>query len=1320
MKKLFLTAMVCAGVLPLLAAVPPEWNFLPGGNGGAWKMPAGAETKWTDKGLYLHGPTSAGIEMVFPDGLDAGAYPFFHFSLSAGEYASAYLYFARDGEDYSPERRVRLIHKGFHADLTGRVDCRSSKHWKGTIRKVRFNPIGRELDNALIRTLSFRDGAGGMVGNGSFEASEPGTGRPAQWRISGAARVVAGRSGRRALLLEKGAVAEQTVELIHEYPVELSFSCAGSGTVELVHLDIFDREISRIELPPGTGDAWTVRRRRHDPPAGTAYIRLKLKGAPGATRFDDVNLREIVPETEKYRWWDRSSWIWDAQANQSEGKPVCFRKSFNIADLAQVEAMVMQVGTRNLGAAAPCDRVAVYLNGTALKPAYDAAKGSMITVYDLKPLLKKGRNLLALSVVNLMSPGAVNVDILAVSPGNAPDKFQRFGSGPSWKSSPSAPSGWQLPGFDDAKWRNAMVRGQATPGSFCRLPYRFMGTAGKMRMNEVKFPEKISVGGEYRCSVDLALSAMEGFPGVTGGAALHFHLMDPKNGVTVKLRKFRITPEMIAAKKASAEFPVESRFLRSGEYELRIYGDRLRFDSAPAGFALHRAGNYLYRTIRVEGERRVPLADARIAGLERVPRIIVDGKAYPAMRFEHGAHTQFVTEESLDIAGRVHSPSNPLVDIQLGRSAWFCNADGTCDFSLYDTFIMSYLSRYPDARFIVHWAVDTAGTRGSMREWLLAHPSEWAKDFAGSTQSGTYQGTNVVASMASQPWQDAVADVTMKFVDHIRRSPYADRVVGLMPSCGISSEWMYWGSQARGFMDYSEPFQDGFRKFLREKYGTLAALNRAWGRKLASWDEAAIPGKPERMKRKYRNFLTAPEHQAITDMREFLNKTVSDAILKVLRAVKVGSSGKMLAGVYYGYSMYVSGPYFGPFSGHHALGRLLESPDLDFLFSPCRYDDRGPGGASGAMMPIASMRRHGKLYMDEADNRLVHSWNTSGKAWTLRESRSVIEREFAFALATGSGLGWLDFGEGWLPYDSRLCAVFENCMRLSKELTGENGIGQDRGNAVAVVLDEKAICRTAYDQNLFLNLVGIYPHLYRTGAAVHWYLLDDLESLEAYKCIIFTPTVTQFTPAQEKFIREKLENRGRTLVFLYSAGIYRGGKFDPANPGILPGLRLKRQEHFAKRALRRGQGDDPLFDALPEHYTFGFAEPTEFLLYADRQPGWEVLFTVDGSPLAGLLRRKYPDWTAIYSASPGLSAPVLRNLARSAGIRIFNPHQGDVTYAAKGFYAVHSLAGGKRTFYPDPAATKAVELLSGKTIEVKNGKFEFVLPEHSTVMFRIY
>lgn len=1302
-----------------VSGIDLSWDFSRNGNGKDWQVSKKLEAIRKDDGLYLHGVASQGIEIDLKDGLNADVFNLFNYGISAAEYGGGWLYFAREGEDFSKERRIRVPVRGFNVIFENSVDCSKNRFWKGKIKKLRFTPIPRELDNATLRYIFFSDKSGSMLSNGSFETLAYNDAKTAQnWNIvSGSAKINnAAYAGKNALHINKDSAVENVFELIKEYDFSLSLAhkLADGGRVTLVFNDIFDKKISETFFDlPGSRD-WKIFNKKITPPQGTAYVKLQLAGEGD---FDAVRAESIEPESEKYRWWNSSKWIWNRDEFNSAAKPVYFRKVFTVGDTKLVKSMKMQIATRNLGAPPPCDKLTVYINGRKIAPAAELMKWNWVSIFELAPYLKNGKNLIAFEVVNNMAPGGVNVDILLEN-SDRTNRFMRFGSNETWQSSVVFEKGWNTLDFNSGKFKKSRVRGQATPGSFARLPYRFLGNAGSIELKNIVFPDKIAVDRKYNVSADFVLNAEPGFEDITGDAALYFHLINDKKDVISKFKVLPLTEDMLKKGRGKIKFAFDPQFMLKGKYTLRIYADRLALGNAPAGYRLNKIVNFIERSVTVVNQRKAPLADCRITGHEEVPRIVVNDREFSALRFSHGAHTQNVTEKSFNIADKAYNSETRLMDVHISGT-WQYREDGSCDFSGYDTFFTSFLARHPDTYFTIHWQLDTAGEKGPMRNWMLQNLSEAAVDSKGSKRSGTYSGSHVVPSMASKLWQNEICRVAEQFVKHIMNSPYADRIIGLMPSCGISYEWIYWGAQTKSFMDYSLPFQNGFRDFVRNKYKNITALNKAWNRNFTSWNQVSVPSEAERKNRRYRDFLLQEENQAVSDMRIYLNTTVAEAINKVVSAVKKASDGKMLAGVYYGYCLYFCGPYFAPFSGHFALGKVLDNPDLDFLISPCRYDDRAAGGAAGSMLPLASLRKHRKLYVNEADNRLVHSWSPDGRITDLRGSKSVMEREFAFSLATGSGLEWLDFGEGWVPEDKRLVKVFENCQRAARELAEENKFKPDYENAIAVVVDEKAIARVAYDQRLFLNLVGLYPNLLRSGTAVHWYLLDDLDKLESYKMIIFTPTVTEFTPEQEKFINSRLKNKNRTLVYLYSTGIYRNGKFAIDNVGKHLDMPVKYQQHFSKRVLRKNNVQDAVLRDLPPYYSFAFAEPTEFFIYPEPGKGDKVLFYLANSKLPGMVKRELKDHKIIYSSSPGLSSMVIQNIALDAGINIFNSYAGDVTYGADGFYAVYSLNGGKRIFNVGNDVKSVKEMLTNKVYDVVNGKFEYNMKKHSTAMFRL-
>src|SRR5689334_6833637 len=78
---------------------------------------------------------------------------------------------------------------------------------------------------------------------------------------------------------------------------------------------------------------------------------------------------------------------------------------------------------------------------------------------------------------------------------------------------------------------------------------------------------------------------------------------------------------------------------------------------------------------------------------------------------------------------------------------------------------------------------------------------------------------------------------------------------------------------------------------------------------------------------------------------------------------KSASGGYFVIGVSYGYTF----EWSHPASGHLSLGKLLRTPEIDFIAGPPSYRTREPGGAAPFPSPIDSCALNGKVYISEED-----------------------------------------------------------------------------------------------------------------------------------------------------------------------------------------------------------------------------------------------------------------------------------------------------------------------------------------------------------------
>ena len=106
-------------------------------------------------------------------------------------------------------------------------------------------------------------------------------------------------------------------------------------------------------------------------------------------------------------------------------------------------------------------------------------------------------------------------------------------------------------------------------------------------------------------------------------------------------------------------------------------------------------------------------------------------------------------------------------------------------------------------------------------------------------------------------------------------------------------------------------------------------------------------------------------------MQRYQSELTADTIAMFARAAKEATEGRSLVGAFYGYTMELSnnGPRALANSGHLALAKLLECPDLDMIHAPISYFERGIGQTRATstcrstQSPCTATRRSGGRYL---------------------------------------------------------------------------------------------------------------------------------------------------------------------------------------------------------------------------------------------------------------------------------------------------------------------------------------------------------------------
>ena len=237
--------------------------------------------------------------------------------------------------------------------------------------------------------------------------------------------------------------------------------------------------------------------------------------------------------------------------------------------------------------------------------------------------------------------------------------------------------------------------------------------------------------------------------------------------------------------------------------------------------------------------------------------------------------------------------------------------------------------------------------------------------------------------------------------------------------------------------------------------------------------------------------------------------------------------------------------------------KILESEEIDFICSPvCYSNDRAVGRDHPYMVPLASIKHHGKLYFSENDTRTHLSRAVNGMEWynkpiwfgpDAETSGEIIKMHAARALINGHAAWWFDMWGGWFA-DSRYMELLEDIRRLFEESSAYEARSAAQ---TAVFVDEEALAYVSDPSVTNNTCFRIREALGKMGAPYEIYLSADAPSvIGRYKAVIsLVPIETELSKrvralAEQNncaYIEITNDNYGITpselRAFLRSAGV---------------------------------------------------------------------------------------------------------------------------------------------------------------------------------------
>lgn len=168
------------------------------------------------------------------------------------------------------------------------------------------------------------------------------------------------------------------------------------------------------------------------------------------------------------------------------------------------------------------------------------------------------------------------------------------------------------------------------------------------------------------------------------------------------------------------------------------------------------------------------------------------------------------------------------------------------------------------------------------------------------------------------------------------------------------------------------------------------------------------------------------------------------------------------------------------------------------------------------------------------------------------------------------------------------------------------------------------------------------------------------------------------------------------------------------------GIRMKAADdpaYIAPRIELAASGKQAYADALRRAGdVIGHQDASCQMYYAD-DPGAAVMGVLTGTDKPAFVVKEQGDWTSVYSLTAALPATAYREMARMAGVHIYNNHD-DTFYANQSFITLHARDAGVRTITL-PGKHTVYDLISGREVAQNTAAFTRTLAQGETLLLRV-
>ena len=570
------------------------------------------------------------------------------------------------------------------------------------------------------------------------------------------------------------------------------------------------------------------------------------------------------------------------------------------------------------------------------------------------------------------------------------------------------------------------------------------------------------------------------------------------------------------------------------------------------------------------------------------------------------------------------------------------------------------------------------------RWWLERNPNEAMRWDDGSRKD---------AVPASPRYREDAAARLRALVEHLE-AKFGDHVAGYHPTGQNTGEWFYEGTWGRPLNGYAPADLAAWRSWLRSRYESDEALRKAW-REPTPLATAAVPDPASRRAAPHGVFRDPANERSILDWSEFQQEAMADAVLAFAKAAREASGGRKLVVFFFGYLFEFGAVANGPASsGHYALRRVLDSPDVDVLCSPISYFDRGLGQSAPSMTTAESVALAGKMWLNEDDTRTHLAAGSTfpgaeAGADTFEDARRMLLRNLGQEATRNFATWWMDLGAtGWFD-EPRFWDLMRQFEAVDRELLDHPSAYRPE---LAAVIDEGSLTRIAAG-----GQVASRPAVYearaalgRVGAPYGQYLLDDVAAGKVDARLYVVLDAWSLTAERRAALRRATQGKG--VVWCYAPGWYDGDNTSLESMRELTGFDLK--PSLAARAWAEPTAAGKAFGLARGFGVDRQVRPT--FAAADAQPDEVLARYPDGSTAVAFRRGASPGFS-LFAGPPGLTSDLLRAAARRAGVHLYTDVDCNV-YANGPLVVLHAAQDGELTLRPPPGKRDAFDALDGTRV----------------------